>query len=147
MRGEFVAVLIDLADRAAGENSDSFLFNFGPHMDADVLVETAQNIFAAVDQRHVAAEACKDAGKFQRDITAALNQDALRQRLQVKHFVRRDHVLDAGNRGAMIWRATGGDQHILRFYSLAGAEPERMSVFEYRARFDDAGAGLFDIGG
>ena len=42
-------------------------------------------------------EAGKDAGELQRDIAAALDHDAARQRRQMKRLVRRDHVLDAGD--------------------------------------------------
>ena len=57
-------------------------------MRADVLVEAAQDIVAAINQRHVGAEAGKDAGKFQCDVTAALNHDAPGQLPQMKYFVR-----------------------------------------------------------
>ena len=72
MRGEFLAVLVDLADGTAGQDGDAFLFHLAAHMGADVLVKTAQHVLAAIDHRHVAAEAGKDTGEFQRDITAAL---------------------------------------------------------------------------
>jgi len=146
MRGELVAVLVDLVDRTAGPNGDAVLFHLAPHMAADVLVEAAQDVVAAIDQRHIGAETGKDTGKFQRDITAALNHDALRQRGQMKRFVRRNHVLDAGNRNPMIWGAAGRDQHIFRSHSLAGSQPKRMRILEYRACLDDTGAGFFHIG-
>ena len=147
MRGEFLAVLVDLVDGAAGQNGDAVLLHLAAHMGADVLVEAAQDVVAAIDHRHVGAEAGKDAGEFQRDIAAALDQDALRQRRQMKHLVGGDHVLDAGNRLAVVRRAAGGDQHIFRSDRLAGAEPKRMRVLEHRARLDDARAGFFHIGG
>ena len=56
-------------------------------------------------------------------------------------------MLDAGNLGAVIGRAAGGDQHVFRRDRLAGREPQRMGVFEHRAGLDHAGAGFFDIGG
>ena len=55
MRGEFVAVLVDLVDGAAGEDGDAALFHFGAHMRAHVVVEAAQDVVAAIDQRHVAS--------------------------------------------------------------------------------------------
>ena len=112
MRGEFLAVLVDPGDRAAGQDGDALLFHLAAHMGADVVVETAQDVVAAIDHRHVGTEAGKDAGKFQRDVAAALNHDALRQLRQMKHLVRRNHVLDAGNRRPVIGRAAGRDQHI-----------------------------------
>ena len=43
---------------------------------AHVVVETAQRLVAAIDQRDLAAQAMKDMGEFQRDIAAAGDQDA-----------------------------------------------------------------------
>ena len=147
MRGEFLAVPVDLVDGAAGENGDALLFHLGAHMGTDVVVETAQDVFAAIDHGHVGTEAGEDAGKFQRDVTAALNHDALRQRVQMKRLVRGDHVLDAGDGRPVIWRAAGRDQHIFCLHGLARRQPKRMRVLEHRARLDDAGAGFFHIGG
>ena len=71
--------LSTLLDGAAGEDGDALLLHLGAHMGADVLVEAAQDVVAAIDHRHVGAEAGEDAGEFQRDIAAALDHDALRQ--------------------------------------------------------------------
>ena len=143
MRGEFLAVLVDLADGAAGEDVDAVLLHLGADMGADILVKTAQDVVAAIDQRHVGAEAGEDAGEFQRDIAAALDHDALRQFGQVKHFVGRDHVLDAGNFGAVVGRAAGRDQHVFRGDGLAGREPQRVGVLEHRAGLDHAARRTF----
>ena len=97
MRGEFLAVLVDLLDGAAGDDGDALLLHLGAHMLADVLVEAAQDVVAAIDHGDVGAEAREDAGEFQRDIAAALDHDALRQFGEVKRLVRGDHVLDAGD--------------------------------------------------
>src|SRR3954452_17062855 len=70
---EFLAVLVDLGDRAAGDDRDAFLLHLGAHMGTDVLVKTAQDIVAAIDDGHVGAEARENAGKLQRDIPTALN--------------------------------------------------------------------------
>ena len=48
-------------------------------MVAHVVVEAAQDLLAAIDQRHLGAEAVEDAGELDRDVAAALDQDALRQ--------------------------------------------------------------------
>ena len=40
---------------------------------AHVVIEAAQNIFAAVDQRDLAAKACKYSGEFDCNVAAALN--------------------------------------------------------------------------
>ena len=43
-----------------------------------VIIETAQDIFAAINDRHVRAKAGKNPGKLQRDIAAALDDDVVR---------------------------------------------------------------------
>ena len=50
---------------------------------ADVIVETAQDVVAAIDHGHIRAEAGKDACEFQRDIAAAHHDRAPRQALDV----------------------------------------------------------------
>ena len=55
---------VDPVDGTAGEDGDAALLHLRAHMDADVLVEAAQDIVAAIDQRHIGAEAGKDAGKL-----------------------------------------------------------------------------------
>ena len=112
MRGKFLAVLVDLVDGAAGEDGDAALLHLRAHMLAHVLVKTAQDVVAAIDHRHVGAEAGKDAGEFERDVAAALDHDALRQFGQMKRLVGGDHMLDAGNGLAVVGRAAGGDQHV-----------------------------------
>ena len=64
---------------------------------ANVVVEATQNILAAIDQRHFAAETGEDAGKLDRDIAAALDHNTLGQIGQMECFVRRDDVLKAGD--------------------------------------------------
>ena len=146
LRGEFLAVLVDARHRAAGEDGDARLLHLLAHMRAHVVVEPAQDVVAAIDQRHVAAEAGEDAGEFQRDVAAALDQDALRLLLQVKHLVGGDHVLDAGNFRAMIGRGADRDQHMLCMHALAVRQRQRMRILEHRARLDDLGARLVEIG-
>jgi len=63
----------------------------------------------------------------------------------VEYFVRRNHVLDAGNRLAMIGRAPRRDQHVLRFDGFAIGEAKRVGAFQNCAGLDDVRAGLFDI--
>ena len=87
MRGEHIAVAIDLLDLAAGENCNARFFHFVTNMRANILVEATQDILSAIDQRHIGAKSCENAGEFQRDVTAALTDDALGKVLQMKHFI------------------------------------------------------------
>ena len=126
MGGKFLAVFVDLGDGAAGEDGDAALLHFGPYVLADVLVETAQDVVAAVDHGDVGAEAGENAGEFQRDVAAALDHDALRQFGQMKRLVGGDHMLDSGNGLAVVGRAAGGDQHVSCSDLLAVGEAERV---------------------
>ena len=67
---------------------------------AHVVVEAAQDVLAAIDQRHLGAEPVEDAGELDRDIAAALDENALRQLLQMERLVRGDDVLEARDLGA-----------------------------------------------
>ena len=58
---------------------DAALLHLGAQVLAHVVVEAAQDVLAAIDQRHVGAEAVEDAGELDRDIAAALDHDAVRQ--------------------------------------------------------------------
>ena len=55
------------------------LLHLGREMLAHVVVEAAQDLLAAIDQRHLGAETVEDVGELDRDVAAALDQDALRQ--------------------------------------------------------------------
>ena len=78
-----------------GDDLDAALFHLGAQMLAHVVVEAAQDVVAAIDQRHLGAEPVEDAGELDRDIAAALDQDALGQFLEMERLVRRDDVLEA----------------------------------------------------
>src|SRR4029077_17562534 len=85
-------------------------FHFAAQMLAQLVVETAQDIFTAIDQRNLRAEPGENVGKLDRDITAALNHDALGQIFQEKRLVRGYDVLETGNFGAVEWRSAGRGQ-------------------------------------
>ena len=147
MRGEFVAVLVHFINGAAGENGDALFLHLGAHMLADVLVEAAQDIVAAIDHGDVGAVAGENAGEFQRDVTAALDHDALRQFSEMKRLVGGNDVLDAGNLPPVVGRAAGRDQDVFRGDLLAGHQAQRVGVFQHRTGFHNARATLLDIGG
>src|SRR6185503_14327044 len=76
---------------------DAALAHLIAQMFAHVVVEAAQDVLAAIDQSHFAAEPGEDAGKLDRDIAAALNDDAPGQFRQMKSLIRGDRVLEARN--------------------------------------------------
>lgn len=146
MRGEFLAVPIDLRHRAAGENGDALFFHLAADVGANVLVETAQDVVTAIDHGDVGAVAGEDAGEFQRDIAAALDHDPLRQLLQMERLVGGDHVLDAGDRGAVVGRAAGGDQDVFcGDLPVVLEQADGVLVLDHRATLDDLRARLLDI--
>ena len=91
------AGLLDRRDLAAGEHLDAARFHLDAQVLAHVVVEAAQDILAAIDQRHMRAQPGEDAGELDGDVAAALDHDAARQLRQMKRLVRGDGVLDAGN--------------------------------------------------
>ena len=64
---------------------------------ADVLIETAQYLLAAINERNVDSEPVEDVRKLQRDISAACDQDAPGQLVEMKRLVRGDAEIAAGN--------------------------------------------------
>ena len=84
MRREFLAVLLDPVDGAARDDVDAALFHLLADMSTHIVIKAAQNVFAAIDQRHVAAIAGEDAGEFERDVAATLDDDLGRQRREIR---------------------------------------------------------------
>ena len=91
-----------------------------------VVVKAAQDVLAAIDQRHLRAEPGENAGELERDIAASLDQDMRRQMRQMEGFVRRDGMLDTWNRIAIAWRAAGGDQDMGRAHPIAVRQIARV---------------------
>ncbi len=145
--GEFLAVLVDLADRAARENRDAPPLHLGADMGAHVIVEAAQDVVAAIDHGHIGAEARENAAELQRDVAATLDHDTLGQFRQVERLIRRNHMVDAGDRRPMIGRASGRDHDVFCLHGFAVGEAKRVGVFENRAGLEHARAGFLDIGG
>ena len=80
--------------------------------DADVVVEAVEQLLAADQLDDLGAEPVEDAGELDRDVAAADDDDAPRQRRQIERLVRGDGVLDAGHvRHRRV--AAGGDQDVL----------------------------------
>ena len=107
---EFVARFLDRRDGVPAGHGDAAAAHLVAQVLAHVVVETAQDVLAAIDQRHLAAEPGEDAGELHRDIAAALDDDALGQFGQMKRLVRGDHVFEAGNLRPVMRPGAGGDQ-------------------------------------
>ncbi len=87
-----------------------------------------------------APERGEDAGELDRDVAAADDEDAARQRGQVERLVRRDGVLDAGNGRHDRVRA-GGDHDVGGGVALA-LDLDRVRIDEPPARLDQLDAGI-----
>ena len=53
MRNERLAMFLDTVHRRAANDVDAVIFHLGAQMRAHVIIESAQNVFAAIDQRHI----------------------------------------------------------------------------------------------
>ena len=60
------------------QHLDALGFDLTPQMLAHIVVEAAQNLFAAIRQRHLGAEALEDPGKLHGNVAATHHQHAPR---------------------------------------------------------------------
>ena len=128
---KFIARLLDGGDGVAAGHGDAVGAHLVAQMLAHVIIEAAQDVFAAIDEGHLRAEARKDAGELDRDIAAALDDDARRQFIEMQRLVRRDHVLEAGNLRPVMRPGAGRDQDRLRLHARSGREQmHRVRVFQ-----------------
>src|SRR5690606_24009735 len=130
LQGHAVAEVVDdarlrLLQRgvlAAEDDLDAALLELAGEVGADVVVEAAQDVGAAVDQGGLDPEAGEDAGELDRDVAAAGDEDALRQFRQVEGLFGGDGVLDAGQLLGLPGAAAGGDEDLLRRDGLVLAD-------------------------
>src|SRR5262249_30841878 len=133
------------AYRRAAKNPHAPLGHLRIEVGAQVVVEAAQDVFAAVDQRNLGPEPIENGGELDGDIAAALNQDARRQFFQMKRLIRGDDVFEARDRRPHPWRSAGCDQNMARPDLFSGRdETHRMCVFQYGTALDDFNAGTLE---
>ena len=125
---------LDGRDGLAGDDLDAAILHLVMQMPAHVVVEAAQDVFAAVDQRHLRAEPVEDAGELDGDIAAALDQNALGQVAEVKRLVRRDGVLEAGDARRRMGRGAGRHQDGFGVDARAARQAHGVGVFDDGAR-------------
>ena len=141
---EPVIDLLDGLDGLPGDDPDAALLHLGAQMLAHVVVEAAQDVFAAIDQRHLGAEPVEDAGELDRDVAAALDQDALRQLLEMERLVRRDDMLEAGDiraergrrrrsRSGCAWRAPSRRVSTSRTVCASSSTARLLTIFTFGA--------------
>src|SRR5262249_16478239 len=90
------------------------------------------------------AEPVEDAGELDGDVAAALDQDALRQLLEMERFVRGDDMLDSRNLGAVPGRRAGGNEDVAvaGFVSARGRQHHTRGVV-----WGSASGGGWGVGG
>ena len=110
MHAEMRFDLLDRRHLAAGDDPDAVLFQFAAQMPPHVVVESAQDIVATADHRHLRAETGENGRELERDVAAAMHQDAARKLGQLECVVRRDCVLDARDNFVIARRPASGDQ-------------------------------------
>src|SRR5262249_43104033 len=76
LHAETVINLLDAVDDVLGDDLDAALLHLGAQMRAQIIIEAAQDIVAAINQRHLGSQALENAGELDRDIASALDQDA-----------------------------------------------------------------------
>ncbi|MNU53444.1 hypothetical protein D3C71_424770 [compost metagenome] len=85
---------------------------------AHVVVEAGEQVGAAVQLRHLGAQAVEDRCELAGDVAAAHHQQALGERVEVEHRVGGHDVFAAWNLGHE-GRAAGGHQQVARGVALA----------------------------
>ena len=105
-----VRQFLDPLDGAAEPQGDAGMSKRVAQPGADVLVETAQDVVTPVQDGDCDAEPGEEAGEFERDIAAANDQQALRQRRQVEDLVGGDAELAARDRRIEGGPTAGRDQ-------------------------------------
>ena len=109
---------------------------------AQVGIEIAQDLIAAMDHGDLHAEPGEDRGELHADIARPNDGDARRQLFELKAFVGADQMLGAWQLGDHRM-AAGGDQDGLGAdRRIAVREPHRVRIIEHGAVKNDAHAGL-----
>src|SRR5262249_49416252 len=90
------AALLRALDRRSDADIDALLAHLGGKRVADVVVEAAQDLLAAVELHDLGPKPIEDSGELHRDVAATGDDDALRQLRQVECLVRGDAEFRAG---------------------------------------------------
>ena len=113
---------------------DSLALEFRGQAVAQILIEAAQNLLAAIELRHLAAQAVEDAGELHRDVAAAEHGDAPGQFFELEGLVRGDAVFARETFGTHRMRAIGYEDLLRRDASTR--DLRRMGIEQPRPAFD-----------
>ena len=115
-------------------------------MRADVLVEAAQHALAAMNERHVRAQALENLGELDRDVAAADDHDPLGQTVQMERLVGGDGEFRAAHALRAHDPTAGGDEDPLGGDEPAAREPHLVRADDFGALLDDLRAGFQQVG-
>jgi len=134
-----VGVGLERAHLRADAEVDTLLDHLGGDVVADVAVEAAQDLLAAIELRHARTQAVEDGSELARDVAAADDSQARRETRQVEDLVRADRAFAARHVGRRR-PAPGGDDDPLGTMANAGdldlvrADDARATAQQDRAR-------------
>jgi hypothetical protein len=143
--------LLDALVRAAQHHLDPALLQLFGQVHAHVVVEAAQDVGAAIEQRRLHAQAVEDAGELDGDIAAADHHHPLGQGRQVEGLVRGDAQLRA-REVRLPGPAAGGDQDLAGgvaagvLGAFLGQHLDGVRVDDLGAAVQQVGAGLLQVG-
>src|SRR6185437_13203261 len=109
---------------------------------AQIAVEIAQDLIAAMKHGHLDATAPEDRGELHTDITSADDHDAFRQLLELETLIRADHMLFAGKVGDLGMGASRYEDSLGGDRSVARAEMHCLPVLDHRTGHEAVHAGL-----
>ena len=137
---EPTVVFVDPGDIGLETQIDLALAHLLGQHAADIGIKATQKQLTPVQLGHLNAEAVENRGKLDRNIAPANDDDPLRQAVQIKRFVGRDGVFDAGDLG-QIRPAAGRHQDVLGRIRAA-VDGNRVRIDEPRPALDNLRPGV-----
>ena len=135
------AGLLEVREDVPGDDADALLDVGLGETVAQILVEAAQDLVAAIDDRRLDAEVRENAGELHGDVAATGDDDPLRQARQIERLVGGDDVLEPGSGLGEPRRAACRDEDLAGGDRAAGfRELHRVGADDRRALLDQLDA-------
>ena len=116
------------------------------HSKTQIIVKTAQHIFAARNKRDVRAEPRENRSELDRDIAATNNQHTLWQCRKIENFVRGDRIFAPRNIRFEHWRPARADKdNSCAQFAAIGNKTHTMRIHDFGAAVFDGDACLVEI--
>ena len=107
-----VGTLLDFSKTSPQRIRTPLVRGLGVEQSAQVHVKARKHFAAAIDDGGVDPKAGEDAGKLDRDIAAAADQDLLRQLRKMESLIGGNAELVSFERRVRAWTSAGGDQNV-----------------------------------